>query len=201
MPKAAACAQNLAPAEVFRKNLAHDLHGALVAGHGEENRSHRLVRGAAIRPGYAGNRQREMGAGIFQRAHRHGLHGGLGDRAEPRDQLLGDAEHVRLGLVAVGDEAALEHVGGAGNFGESGGDHAAGATLGQRQFQLLFPRNRQKLFRLLQNMPVHACLPFWPVARFASSIVSSENGVHVSTTFREDAPSPPPARRCLPDVR
>ena len=43
------------------------------------------------------------------------------------------AQAFGLGLVGVGDEAALDHVGGAGDFGQQSRDQAAGTTLGRRQ--------------------------------------------------------------------
>ena len=42
----------------------------------------------------------------------------------------GNAEHLHLGLVRIGDEAAVDDVGGAGDVGQRGGDHAAGAGFG-----------------------------------------------------------------------
>ena len=43
-----------------------------------------------------------------------------------------DAEHLGLGVVRIGDEAALEPVARAGERGAGGGDQAAGARLGRR---------------------------------------------------------------------
>ena len=44
----------------------------------------------------------------------------------------GHAEHLDLGLVGIGDEAAVEHRGGPGNVGQRRGDHAARAGFGRR---------------------------------------------------------------------
>ena len=72
---------------------------------------------------------REIDAGFFQRADRHRGRGFLADRAEGRKRRGLDAEHRALGVVGIGDEAAVDHVGGAGNIGERAGDQAAGAGL------------------------------------------------------------------------
>ena len=47
------------------------------------------------------------------------------------DQVGRDAEHLHLGIVGVGDEAALDHVRGAGDLREQRRDQAAGTTFGR----------------------------------------------------------------------
>ncbi len=45
---------------------------------------------------------------------------------------LRDAEHLLLGLVRIGHEAAVEHRGRARDFGDRRGDQPAGAAFRQR---------------------------------------------------------------------
>ena len=52
---------------------------------------------------------------MVQRAERHGLGDLRRNRAMVGEQLIRHVEQVVLGLVAVGDEAALEHIGRAGD--------------------------------------------------------------------------------------
>ena len=54
-------------------------------------------------------------------------------RAMPRH-----AQHRLLGVIAVGHEAAVDHVGRAGNVGQRGGDKSAGAGLRRRDLELSF---------------------------------------------------------------
>ena len=72
-----------------------------------------------------------------ERALGHGLGGLAADRAVALERRRRHAEHRLLGLVAVGDEAALEHVGGAGDLGQGGGDEPAGAGFRGRDLELL----------------------------------------------------------------
>ena len=46
--------------------------------------------------------------------------------ADGVEQLRGDAQDVGLDRVLVGDDAALQHAGGAGRVGQHGGDHSGG---------------------------------------------------------------------------
>ena len=82
---------------------------------------------------------REIDAGPFQRADRHRGRGLLADRAEGRKRRGLDAEHRALGVVGIGDEAAVDDVGGAGNVGQRAGDQAAGAGFGGGDRQLAHP--------------------------------------------------------------
>ena len=70
-----------------------------------------------------------------------------------------DAEHRALGFVGIGDEAAVDHVGGAGDIGQRAGDEAAGAGFrrGNRQ-----PRIRQRSSS--ERERARASLPLMSVA-------------------------------------
>ena len=57
-----------------------------------------------------GDRYREIGLGLLERPERHRHRGFLADRAERRKRCGIDAEHRVLGLVGIGDEAAIDHV-------------------------------------------------------------------------------------------
>src|SRR5207248_10975509 len=69
----------------------------------------------------------------LERAERHLARGLLADRAVPFDGFGAHAEHLLLGLVRIGDEAALEPRRGAGNRGELLSRPAAGARLSSDQ--------------------------------------------------------------------
>jgi hypothetical protein len=62
-------------------------------------------------------------------ALRHGERHRLADGAVLGQHGLGHAQQLRLRRVGISDEAALDHVGGAGNLGEQPGDQSAGAAL------------------------------------------------------------------------
>ena len=54
-----------------------------------------------------------------------------------------DAEHLHLGLVGIGDEAAVDDIGRAGNVGERRRDHAAGAGFGGGEQDAVAPGRRR----------------------------------------------------------
>ena len=64
-----------------------------------------------------------------------------------------DAEHRLLGRVAVGDEAALEDVGGAGDFSERGGQQPAGAGFRRRDLELLRAAKIEQRSRRARSVP------------------------------------------------
>ena len=90
----------------------------------------RLVGRSAAGTGDAGDGDGEGGAGMGERTADHGAGDVLAHRAVALDQPDRNAEHLALRGVGIGDEAALEHVGSAGNGGEGGGEQAAGAGFG-----------------------------------------------------------------------
>src|SRR5207302_8333637 len=73
---------------------------------------------------------RKGGGRAGDRAPRHRLDGVPAHRAVRRERRPLDAEHLLLRRVRIGDEAAFENVGGAGDVGERAGDEAPGARLG-----------------------------------------------------------------------
>ena len=91
------------------------------------HQSDRLFRRAAVRPGDAGDGDARSHRRMRQHAPRHRFGGLAADRAITVQRAADDAEHVLLGLVGIGDEAAVEHAGDAGNFGERAGHQPAGA--------------------------------------------------------------------------
>src|SRR3546814_992011 len=74
----------------------------------DPDRAHRLVVAATARAGDAGYRDRDGGAGVDQRAGHHFHHGLAADRAVDLQGLGTHAQQRLLGLVAVGDHAAVE---------------------------------------------------------------------------------------------
>ena len=89
----------------------------------------RLARYSAARPGYAGDRHRQLDRCVRQRAARHGFRGLLADGAEALEQCWRHAEHRLLGGVAVGHEGPVDDVGRTGNVGQRGRDKSAGTGL------------------------------------------------------------------------
>ena len=57
-----------------------------------------------------------------------------------RTDMANDPEHLDLGGVRIGDEAAVEHGGRAGDGGQNAGDQTAGAGFGGGDRQPLAPR-------------------------------------------------------------
>ena len=88
---------------------------AVGAGPAEADRPDRLVRRAASGAGNAGDRHRPVGPATPQRPLCHRLRPRHAHRTVPIERFAGDAEHLLLGLVRIGDEAALEPVRTAGN--------------------------------------------------------------------------------------
>ena len=82
-----------------------------LARHGEPepHQPDRLFGRAAARPGNAGDGQRDAGARMRQRACRHLQRGLARHRAVRVERRPGNAEHLHLGFVGIGDEAAVDH--------------------------------------------------------------------------------------------
>jgi hypothetical protein len=68
-----------------------------------------------------------------QRARGHLQHRLARDRALRVERGGRNAEHLHLGFVGIGDEAAIDHGGRPGYVGERGDDQAAGAAFRRRQ--------------------------------------------------------------------
>ena len=95
---------------------------------------------ATARACHAGDGDRQLDGGVAQRAFGHRAHHGLTHRAVARDQLGGDAQQLRLGGVAVGDEAAFKPIAAARQVGAGAGNQPAGAAFGGDQ--PLLPRTQ-----------------------------------------------------------
>ncbi len=102
-------------------------------GDGDPDRTHRLARRGAARPGDAGDGGGQPGRRAGDRALGHRRGDLAADRAVRGDQAGVDAEQLGLGRVRIGNEAALEPVARAGDRGAGGGEQAAGARLGGRE--------------------------------------------------------------------
>ncbi len=168
----------------------------------------RLLRRAAVWACDSRYRQGDLRARMVQSAERHGLRDLRRHRAMGGDEIAGDAKHLLLGLVAVSDEAALEHLRGAGDFGQGGGDQPAGAGFGERDFQLARPagvehasRQSDHFILHLASQPIHgsrtvamarAAMPSWrPVKPRRSVVVAftatrSSGSCAISAIFRAD---------------
>ena len=88
---------------------------------------------AAAGAGDAGDRDRDVGAAMRASAP-CAIAQATATETAPNVSItsLADAEQLGLGLVRIGDEAGLEHVGAAGDLGQRGGDQAAGAAFRDR---------------------------------------------------------------------
>jgi hypothetical protein len=95
--------------------------------------AHGLVGAAAGGAGHAGDGHADLGARMGDGAFGHGAGHGLAHGAVLAISPAGHAQHLGLGLVGIGDEAALEPLAGACQVGAGGGDHAAGAAFGGGQ--------------------------------------------------------------------
>ena len=91
--------------------------GLLRGAEGDENRAHRVAPVIRIRPGHAGDGQGQVAAAKPLRSLGHGLGHRLGNGAPTLQKRLGHAQNPGLDLIAVGDHAALEDGGGAGQIG------------------------------------------------------------------------------------
>ena len=93
--------------------------------------------GGLARPAFreAGNRGGDVRAGAGEGALGHGDGASFRHRPIGGEDFLGDPQHLVLGLVGVGDEAALEGVRLAGDVGEQGGQQSAGAAFGGGELQ------------------------------------------------------------------
>src|SRR6266545_478120 len=122
---------------------------------GEMHEPDRLAGRRAARPGDAGDRDREIDrrAGDGTLGHRFG--GFAAHRAMIFERRRSDAEHRLFGFIAVGHEAALEHVGGAGDLGDDRGDEPAGAGFRGGYFEPLLAAEIEQRLRLVDQLLVH----------------------------------------------
>src|SRR6185312_5152285 len=98
-------------------------------GQPEPDKADRLFFAAAVRPGNPGYRQRDARMRTGQCAGRHFLRGLVRYGTVGVQRRGRNADHLHLGIVGIGDEAAVDHRRRAGNIGQRGDDQAAGATL------------------------------------------------------------------------
>jgi coenzyme Q-binding protein COQ10 len=122
---------------------------------GEMHEPDRLAGDRAARSGNAGDRDSEIDRRVRERARCHGLRGLGAHGAVAREGRCRDPEHRLLGLVAVGDEAALEHVGGAGDLGERRGDEPASAGFRGGDLERLPPAELEQRLRLRDQFFIH----------------------------------------------
>ena len=102
-------------------------------GPGKTHRAHGLGAAAATGPCDTGDGQRDLGFAVIERTQHHGLRHFFTDRAVLVDQCGGHAQQLVFVVIAVTDKAAFKPLAGSCEFGATGADHAAGATLGGGQ--------------------------------------------------------------------
>ena len=107
------------------------------------HQANRLAGPAAARTCDAGDGDHEIGFCLAERAARHGLGGFAADGAVLAQDVRRHAQHLLLGRVRIGDEAAIEHVGRAGDLGERARHQAAGAGFGGGDFPAAGAGSRQ----------------------------------------------------------
>lgn len=109
-----------------------DVAGHPVArGEGQMNQADRLFGRAAARPGDAGDGDGQVGGRCGEGAPGHGADSRLAHRAVALDRRRRHAEDLPFGGVGIGDEAAVDDGGGAGDVREGGGDATPGTGLGR----------------------------------------------------------------------
>ena len=104
--------------------------GGCGGGEGDPDGADGFFGTAAVGAGDAGGGEGEVGFAELAGGFGHGSCDGLGDGAVFGDEGVADGEFFVLGGVGVGDPAAEEVGGGAGDVGEEGGEEAAGAGFG-----------------------------------------------------------------------
>ncbi len=107
----------------------------------EAHQADRFLHTAATGAGDPGHRHRDGGARAGQGALGHGAHDFFADRAVTGDEFGRNADKLGLRCVGVGHEAAVHHVGRAGDGGQRRGDQTAGAAF--RGGASRTPRTRQ----------------------------------------------------------
>src|SRR5438045_1168336 len=93
---------------VAREVTRFGARGAPGGGPGEAHGPHRLFGAAARGARNAGHGERDAGMAMGERAERHLLGDRLAHGAVARKRLAFHAEHLLLGGIGIGDEAALE---------------------------------------------------------------------------------------------
>jgi hypothetical protein len=69
-----------------------------------------------------------------------------------RDRRRRDAEEFALGRIRIGDKAALDDLGGTGDFGQRGGDEPAGAGFGGDDPPAAAAAGGERRFREAQDL-------------------------------------------------
>ena len=110
-----------------------------VAAGGEVDEAGGLVLAVAARAGDAGDRDAEPTRPALGDARDHGAGDLLAHRAVGVDQGARHAEQLGLGLVGIGDNAAVDDVRRSRNRGQRAADQAAGARFGRHQHDTLAP--------------------------------------------------------------
>ncbi len=87
------------------------------------------------RIGETGNRKGHISARALLRSFCHCNRDFLRHGVVLLDQLPGDAEHLVLRIVGIGDETPIERMGDALNVGQQRGQHPAGAAFRRRQLE------------------------------------------------------------------
>ncbi len=142
---------------------------------GKAHRADRLAGRAAARSRDAGDRQRDAGAALLQRAARHLACRRFTDRAVAQQRFLRHAERLALGCIGVSDVAALEPLRRSRDRGDRLRHPAAGAGLGRDQRAMRRPEFFSDLPRdlsdqkksLLQSANTRSV---YPAARMSSNI-------------------------------
>ena len=104
---------------------------------GQMHQPHRLVGGTATRTSDASYRHGEIRAGTEEGTMRHLQRCLSGYRAEIRQRLGANAQHVHLGFIGIGDKTTVNDSGGAGNLRQGTGDQAARAAFRGRDHETM----------------------------------------------------------------
>jgi len=189
-------AQRLHHRELANHRAAHGAEAllprddtAVPGGGGKVHEADRLCGAAAAGAGDAGDGDGEIGVGVAERAARHRFGGFAAYCAVVFERRFGNAEHRALGRIRIGDEAAVDDVGGAGDLGERAGDEAAGAGLRGRDLEFAGAAKLEQAGRGLPQLVVdHFCRH--------GALTAAVMGVQSA-----GGSSPSPSRRCLRGAR
>src|SRR3546814_854316 len=116
--------------------LELDARGEIIVGillaqrAGEDDRADRLLLRPAARPGKAGDRDRDVGIAVREHARRHRPGGCERYFAEGFEDFAADIELRLFGVPGISAETRGKYVRTAGDVGQRGAHHPAGAAFG-----------------------------------------------------------------------
>ena len=112
---------------------------------------HRLFRRTAFGPRNTADGNSNIGSGAFQSSFRHRFNHGFADCSVTLQNILRNAQHLRLCPVGISNPSEFKNPGGPRNIRNPLGNQAAGAALRRRRLQTLLRQMAHN--RCLQGCP------------------------------------------------